>query len=85
MDLRDRDAVDYLGIGVVTLLVYLHLPWRPAIRRFLRDVTTTLLTAGEFLVRVVIGQPLWVYVIAGVLVGLGILVAMVELPNRTHA
>lgn len=81
MELRDRDALDYLVVGVVTVLVYLELPWRPAIRGWLRDVAATLVAITEF----VFGQPVWVYVIAGLLLGVVILVALVELPNRTHA
>lgn len=81
MELRDRDAIDYLVVGVVTVLVYLELPWRPAIRRWLRDVAATLVAVPVF----VFGQPVWVYVIAGLLLGLVILVALVELPKRTHS
>lgn len=38
---RERDAVDYALLGAVTLLAYLHLPFRPAIRESLRGVAGT--------------------------------------------
>ena len=85
MELRDRDAVDYLAIGVVTLLAYLQLPWRPEIRQWLRSVAATAVALVEFLLRFVFGQPLWVYVILGLLLGVAILVALVELPKAGHA
>lgn len=85
MELRDRDAVDYLGIGVVTLLAYLHLPWRPEIRQWLRSVAAAVVSLVHLLQQFVFGQALWVYVIAGLLLGVAILVAMVELPKAKHA
>lgn len=85
MELRDRDVVDYAFVGVVTLLAYLELPWRPEIRQWLRSVVATVVVVLEFAVGVVFGQPIWVYVLVGLLLGVGILVALVELPNRTHA
>lgn len=85
MEFRDRDAIDYLFIGVVTVLAYSQLPWRPEIRRSLRAVADGVVSLWATLVAVATGQPLWVYVLAGLFLGIAILVALVELPKASHA
>ncbi|QLG61565.1 hypothetical protein [Halorarum salinum] len=44
MWVRERDAVDYALVGAVTLLLYLRLPFRPAIRDRLRWIVDSVAT-----------------------------------------
>ncbi|EJN58428.1 hypothetical protein [Halogranum rubrum] len=47
--MRTPDTLDYAFIVVLTVLVYIHLPWRPAIRRGLRSGASTAVSIGNSL------------------------------------
>ena len=72
--MRQRDAVDYALLSAVTLLVYLQLPFRPAIRRVLRGAAGTAVRYAE-------GSPTAVAsisLVVGAVVAGGFVLAMVR-------
>lgn len=69
--MREPDALDYALICAVALLAYLHLPWRPAIRRTLRGWVDWLTSAR-------LGLGIEPYVLVLALLGSLFLVVLIE-------
>lgn len=44
--MRSPDTLDYAFVVVLTLLAYVHLPWRPEIRRTLRSGVSSAISIG---------------------------------------
>lgn len=47
--MRTPDTLDYAFVVVLTALVYVHLPWRPTIRRGLRSGVSLAVSIGDSL------------------------------------
>jgi hypothetical protein len=77
---RRRDPIDYAVVAVVALLVYLHLPFRPAIRSTLRAVAALPASLPSFAgVAVPVEVTLWVLA----LLGLGGLLSLFVVARRS--
>ena len=68
--MREPDALDYALIAAVTLLAYLHLPWRPAIRWTLRGWV-------DWLTSPQLGPGIEPYLLVLALLGILFLVALI--------
>lgn len=74
--MRELGAFDYALVGAVSVLAYLQLPWRPAIRGHLRGLVAAVLRV----VGALTSLPTWAYVLVGLGVGVVLVVGIVESP-----
>ncbi|MFB6154543.1 MAG: hypothetical protein ABEJ22_01525 [Haloferacaceae archaeon] len=81
--LRQPDLLDYLLVGTVTVLAYLELPFRPAIRRWLRSIPARLAALWEQLNQADPTKKAGFAVLAAVVVGFTFVVFVSEvLPSH---
>ncbi|WP_435124720.1 hypothetical protein [Halobaculum sp. D14] len=65
MWVRERDVVDYLLVSAVTALAYLHLPFRPAIREWLRSTAAAVVAYIDNSPEVVVAAAVVVVAVCG--------------------
>ncbi|MFC4357950.1 hypothetical protein ACFO0N_08315 [Halobium salinum] len=81
--MRELDTFDYAVVAAVAALAYVQLPWRPAIRRTLRETVARLAAAASTVVGTVSGVDAEVAVVLLGVVAVGLVVYLVEvLPGR---